>query len=71
VNHDRSNCRDASDEGASRRLGIDLGLSVDDVWLQEWAAVGIERLGSLLAAHAAFDVFVSRSENGSDDGHGS
>ena len=70
MTHDRSNRRDASHEGASRRFGVDLSLSVDDLWLQEWAAEGIERLAALLAAHAAFDEFVRGRNNGGDECHG-
>lgn len=71
MTHDQGNRRDASHEGASRRFGVDLRLSVDDVWLQEWAARGIAQLEALLAAHAAFAEFVRSRNNGRDDGHGS
>lgn len=70
MNHDPSNRRDASHEGASRRFGIDLGVSVDDVWLQEWAAEGIAQLEALLVAHAAFAEYVRSRNNGSNDDHG-
>ncbi len=43
-------------------------ISVDDVWLREWAAEGIESLERLLAAHAAFDAFL-RSRQDEDDGN--
>ena len=51
---------------ASRRRGVDLSLSVDDVWLREWAAECIEALGRLLAAHAAFDAFLAARDNAGD-----
>jgi hypothetical protein len=35
-----------------------LDLSVDDLWLREWAAGGIERLSDYLAKHAAFTDFL-------------
>lgn len=68
---DRFRRRDASHRGASRRAGFDPALSVDDVWLQEWAAEGIERLGALLAAHAAFDAFLALRHNAGDGDDGS
>lgn len=43
-------------------------ISVDDVWLGEWAAEGIDALERLLAAHAAFDAFL-RSRQDEDDGN--
>ena len=43
-------------------------ISVDDVWLREWAAEGIAALERLLAAHAAFDAFL-RSRQDEDDGN--
>ena len=52
---------------ASRRGGIDLSISVDDAWLQEWAAECIEALGRLLAAHAAFDAFLAARDNAGDE----
>ena len=67
MTHDAANRRDASHEGALRRFGVDLTLSVDDVWLQEWAASGIARLEELLAAHAAFAEYVRSRNNGGDD----
>ena len=63
----RSPRRDASPEGASRRCGTDPAMSVDDVWLHEWAAECIEALGRLLAAHAAFDAFLAERDNEGDD----
>jgi len=70
VTHDAPDRRDASHEGASRRFGVDLSLSVDDVWLQEWAAEGIAQLEELLASHAAFAEYVRSRNNGGDDDHG-
>lgn len=42
-------------------------LSVDDVWLREWAAEGIAALERLLAAHAGFDEYL-RTRQDADDG---
>ena len=70
MTHDPINRSDASDEGASRRFGIDLRESVDDVWLREWAAEGIAQLEVLLVAHAAFAEYVRSRNNGGDDDHG-
>lgn len=42
-------------------------LSVDDVWLREWAAEGIAALERLLAAHAGFDEHL-RTRQDADDG---
>jgi hypothetical protein len=44
-------------------------ISVDDLWLREWAAEGIEALERLLAAHAAFDDFL-RTRHDQSDGNG-
>ena len=41
-------------------------LSVDEAWLQEWAAEGIDALERLLAAHAAFDEFLRNRHDQSD-----
>jgi hypothetical protein len=66
VSDHRSPRRDASPEGASRLCGVDLSVSVDDIWLQEWVAECIEALGRLLTAHAAFDAFLAARDNGGD-----
>jgi hypothetical protein len=42
-------------------------ISVDEAWLREWAAEGIAVLERLLAAHAAFDEFLSTRQD-EDDG---
>jgi hypothetical protein len=42
-------------------------ISVDEVWIREWAAQGIAALERLLAAHAAFDDYL-RARHHSDDG---
>ena len=42
-------------------------ISVDEAWLREWAAEGIAALERLLAAHAAFDEFLSTRQD-EDDG---
>ena len=42
-------------------------LSVDEAWLREWAAEGIAAFERLLAAHAAFDVYL-RTRHDSHDG---
>ncbi|HEY1316626.1 MAG TPA: hypothetical protein VGF10_05375 [Gaiella sp.] len=42
-------------------------VSVDEAWLREWAAEGIAALERLLAAHAAFDEFLSTRQD-EDDG---
>ena len=70
MTHDSHDRRDAPLEGASRRSGVDLTLSVDDLWLREWAIEGIVRLEGLLAAHAAFDEFLERRNNAGDDHDG-
>jgi hypothetical protein len=44
-------------------------ISVDDLWLREWAGEGIEALERLLAAHAAFDDFL-RTRHDQSDGDG-
>jgi hypothetical protein len=33
-------------------------ISVDEAWLREWATEGIAAFERLLAAHAAFDVYL-------------
>jgi hypothetical protein len=42
-------------------------VSVDEAWLREWAAEGIAAFDRLLAAHAAFDEFLSTRQD-EDDG---
>jgi hypothetical protein len=42
-------------------------ISVDEAWLREWAAEGIAALERLLAAYAAFDVYL-RTRHDSADG---
>ncbi len=71
MTHDASDRRDAPLEGALRRSGVDLTLSVDELWLHEWAAEGFEQLSHFLAAHAAFDEFLACRNNGGDDNDGS
>lgn len=71
MTHDSDARRNAPLEGALRRSGGDPTLSVDDLWLHEWAADGFEQLAVFLAAHAAFDEFLGRWDNGGDDGDGS
>ena len=44
-------------------------ISVDDLWLREWAAEGIAALERLLAAHAAFDAYL-RTRHDQSDGNG-
>ena len=40
-------------------------ISVDEAWLQEWAAEGIAALEALLAIHAAFDDYLrTRQDSG-------
>ena len=41
-----------------------LDISVDDLWLREWAAEGIERLSDYLAKHAAFADFLRERDDG-------
>lgn len=43
-------------------------ISVDEAWLREWAAEGIAALERLLAAHAAFDEFLSTRQDEDDGG---
>ena len=47
----------------------DTTISVDDAWLEEWAAEGIAALERLLEAHAAFDDFL-RTRHDQADGNG-
>lgn len=43
-------------------------VSVDDVWLREWAAEAISALERLLACHAAFDDYLeTRQDSGNGD----
>ncbi len=54
-------------EGAMNEQGDTRTISVDDVWLREWAAEGIAALERLLAVYAAFDEFL-RLRHDSHDG---
>ena len=57
--------RGAPHEGAPRWSGA-TAVSVDDVWVMEWAADGIVAIERLLAAHAAFDAFLRARQDESD-----
>jgi hypothetical protein len=70
VTHDSGDRGDAPPEGALRRSGVDLSVSVDDLWLHEWAVEGLERLEGFLTTHAAFDEFLGHRNNGGDDDDG-
>jgi hypothetical protein len=37
-------------------------IDVDDVWLREWAAVGVAELARYLARHAAFQQYLGERE---------
>ena len=71
MTRDSDDRRDASLEGALRCSGVDLTLSVDDVWVHEWAAAGLEQLSVFLTSHAAFDEFRSHRDNVRDGHDGS
>lgn len=56
----------APPEGAP--LCVDTAVSVDDVWVAEWAAEGVAALEHLLACHAAFDAYLrARQDEGDVD----